>query len=123
MSVAQAKSKAAKPTPLRGLKAQLEASIAEAAPSPRYQFPPGLIDELNLVTNETVLDLKLMASALWTMSFGADPEHTGLCSPQPGEAMKWLQRELERKAERIEDVTSRVASEIRSRLIDEKGPL
>lgn len=123
MSVAQTKSKPAGPVASRILKAQLEASIAEL-PSPRYQFPADLIEELNVVTNETVLDLKLMASALWTMSYGADANHTGLCSPQPGEAMKWVQRELERKAERIEDVTHRVACEIRtSRLNDGRGPL
>lgn len=120
MSVAQTKSKAPKAAPSPILKSQFEASIAELSP---YKFPTAVIEDVEALANVTALDLKGMAEALWCMSY-ADGGTTGFCGGGLLEGLKWVERELTRKAEHIERVAVSVMCEInKSRLNGERGPL
>lgn len=92
--------------PSQALKAQLEASIAERP----YKFPEATYAELKDVRDELVLDLRGMADALWAMSYC--DKNSGFSDGPMHMALNWVYRELERKAQRVEDVSHRVLSEI-----------
>ncbi len=118
MSVVQTKSNAAKPAASRSLNARLDASIAE---HPAYKFSDEVLKDLDDLSNVTALDLKGMADALWCMSYG-DGGTTGMCGGGMHEGLQWVERELARKAEHIQNVVSRVSREIHSsRLNDGRG--
>lgn len=100
------KSPPSKPELPPALKAQLEASIAKHP----YKFPEATYAELKDVRDELVLDLRGMADALWAMSYC--DKNSGFSDGPMHMALHWVYRELERKAQRVEDVSHRVLSEI-----------